>query len=323
MQESVNKRAIIVGLFIIIGIMFLVGGVLTIGNLHSTFMKKMTISTVFGDVNGLHSGNNIWFSGVKIGTIKKTEFYENSQVKVIMNINTDSKQYIRKDAKVKISTDGLIGNKILIIYGGTSSAPEIEEGDTLSNETILSIDDIMNTFQQNNLNILSITNKMADGEGTIGKLLNNDSIYSAIFDISKSLKTAADDAKILLASLADFSSKINKKGSLANDLVTDTLVFPSIKTSIFKIQDIADTASVFIKNLKQAGSNPKSSIGILLYDEESGARLKETIKNLESSSKKLDQDLEAVQHSFLLRKFFRKELKRTEKVNTDSINNVN
>ncbi|MGZ4158460.1 MAG: MlaD family protein, partial [Bacteroidia bacterium] len=85
MNKPVNKRAVGVGLFIIIGLLFLVGGVLTIGDLHSTFQKKMTVSTIFGDVNGLQSGNNIWFSGVKIGTVKKTQFYGDRQVRVIMN----------------------------------------------------------------------------------------------------------------------------------------------------------------------------------------------------------------------------------------------
>ena len=82
MNEQINKRAIGVGVFIIIGLLFLVGGVLTIGNLHSTFQKKMTVSSVFGDVNGLASGNNIWFSGVKIGSISNLHFYAQNKVKV-------------------------------------------------------------------------------------------------------------------------------------------------------------------------------------------------------------------------------------------------
>src|ERR1035437_3149226 len=125
MNEPIQKRAAIVGIFIITGLVVLLGSILTIGNLHSTFSRKMTISTLFNDVNGLHSGNNIWFSGVKIGTVKKIEFYAHSKVKVIMNINVESKQYIRKDATVKMSTDGLIGNKILVIDGGSAMVPEI------------------------------------------------------------------------------------------------------------------------------------------------------------------------------------------------------
>lgn len=313
MNEPVNKRAIVVGIFIVVGLLFLIGGVLTIGNLHSTFQKKMTVSSLFGDVNGLASGNNIWFSGVKIGTVKKTEFYGKSQVKVTMNINIESKQYIRKDAKVKISTDGLIGNKILVIYGGTSIAGEIEEGDTLSNEVILSTENIMATFQQSNLNVLALTKKLANGEGTIGKLINSDSVYNNISATTHSLQLASANAQLLIASLANFSAKLNKKGALANDLVTDTVVFNSFKSSILHLHSIADTASIFVNNLKEASNNPNSPVGTLLHDEKSGANLKATLSNLQSSSAKLDKDLEAIQHTFLLRRFFKKDIAKDQK----------
>jgi phospholipid/cholesterol/gamma-HCH transport system substrate-binding protein len=311
MNQAVNKRAIVVGIFIIVGLLFLVGAILSIGNLHSTFQKKMTVSTILGDINGLTSGNNIWFSGVKIGTVKKTMFYGKSQVKVIMNINMESKQYIRKDAKVKISTDGLIGNKILVIYGGTASKQEIEEGDTLSNESMLTTEDIMNTFQQNNLNVLALTKKLADGEGTIGKLMNSDSVYNSLISTAHSLQQASASAQKVLTILANFSTKLNKKGTLINDLVTDTVIFNSLKATVLKLDNVSDSATIVINTLKEASKNPKSPVGVLLYDEQAGANIKTTIANLESSSKKLDADLEAIQHNFLLRNYFKK--KQNEK----------
>ncbi len=310
MNETNNKRTTIVGFFIITGILLLVAGVLLIGNLHSTFSRKIQISTIFGDVNGLTSGNNIWFSGVKIGTVKKMEFYGKSQVKVTMNINKDATQYIRKDAKVKISTDGLIGNKILVIYDGTSSSPEVEDGDTLVNESLLSTEDIMNTFQQNNLNVLKLTQKLVDGEGSIGKLLNSDSVYNNLYSTAKSLKAASANAQILVSSLATFSEKLNTKGSLANDLVSDTIVFNSLKASVLNIKDISDSANVLVNNLKEISANPKSPIGVILHDEKAGSDLKATLHNLNQGSEKLDKDLEALQHSFLLRRFFKKEAKK-------------
>src|ERR1700761_811963 len=154
MKESPNKRAIIVGVFVLLGIIFLVSGILTIGNLHQTFSTKLQVTTVFDDVNGLQKGNNIWFSGVKIGTVKKIEFFGKSQVKVIMNIDASAKKYIRKDAKVKISSDGFIGNKILVIYGGSFKADEVAQNDTLGVEKTFSTEDIMNTLQENNKNLL-------------------------------------------------------------------------------------------------------------------------------------------------------------------------
>jgi phospholipid/cholesterol/gamma-HCH transport system substrate-binding protein len=313
MNESINKRGIYVGLFIAIGILFLVGGILTIGDLHSTFQKKIKISTVFGDVNGLQSGNNIWFSGVKIGTVKRIEFYGKAQVKVTMNINTESKKYIRKNAKVKISSDGLIGNKILVIYGGTPEVPEVEEGDTLANETMLSVEDIMNTFQQNNLNVLALTKKLADGEGSIGKLVNSDDLYNTLTATANSLKKASVNAQVVTASLSQFSTKLNKKGTLVNDLVSDSVTFRSLKNSVFMLQHTLDSVNAFVNDLKRAGENPKSPVGVLLRDEKAGAELKNTIGNLEQASQKLDKDLEGLQHSFLMRRYFRKQAKKEAK----------
>ncbi|MDQ3111867.1 MAG: MlaD family protein [Bacteroidota bacterium] len=313
MSEPGSKRGIYVGIFIIVGLIFLVGGVLTIGNLHSTFQKKMTITTIFGDVNGLQAGNNIWFSGVKIGTVKKIEFYGKSQVKVIMNIEIEDKQYIRKDAKVKISTDGLIGNKILVIYGGTNAAPEVEEGDLIENEPQLSTETMMETLQKNNMNILKLTEKLANGEGTIGKLLNNDSIYNSIAATTNSLQVASANAQVLINSLAQFTAKLNQDGTLANELVTDTVVFNSMKNSMLQLQQVADTAAAFVSNLKAASENPKTPVGVMLHDEQAGASLKASIVNLETSSKKLDQDLEALQSSILLRKGIKKQKKEAEK----------
>jgi phospholipid/cholesterol/gamma-HCH transport system substrate-binding protein len=316
MEESQKKRSVIVGLFILLGLLFLIGGILMVGNLHDTFKQKMLIVSLFDDVSGLKKGNNVWFSGVKIGTVNELHFYGKSQVEVIMNIETKSQQYIRKDAKVKISSDGFIGNKILIIYGGTSTSGAVREGDTLAVEKTFSSDDMINTLQENNKNLFAITSdfktissKLAKGDGTVGKLLNDNSVYEHINAATISLQAASATAQQLVGSLAKFSSGLNKKGTLANELTTDTLVFKSVKASVLQLQRIADTATAFITNLKKAGNNPHTSIGVLLHDEEAGARLKETIKNLESSSVKLNEDLEAAQHNFLLRGYFKNKAK--------------
>lgn len=313
MSESINKRAIIVGVFIVVGLAFLVGGVLSIGNLHSTFSKKMTISTVFDDVNGLQSGNNIWFSGVKIGTVKRMDFYGKSKVRVIMNINKESRQYIRKDAKVKVSSDGLIGNKILVIYGGSTSVSAVQEGDVLGNEEQLSTEEIMETFQRNNLNVLAITEKIKAGEGTLGRLINSDDIYNSIASAANSIRVASDKAQQLTASLTEFSEKLNKEGNFANDIVTDTVLFRSISASVLELEQTMDSVSLFVSNLKKAGENPRTPVGVLLYDEKAGKELKSTIGNLESGTKKLDENLEALKHSFLLRKYFKKKENDKEK----------
>ena len=268
----------------------------------------------------MQAGNNIWFSGVKIGTVNKLKFIGKSQVRVTMKIDEKAVPFIRKDAKVKISTDGLIGNKILVIYGGTELAPNVQEGDTLGIEKTFSTEDMMNTFQENNKNFLVISEnfkklsiKLANGEGSIGKLLNDETLYKNIASTTASLQLASANAQHMVATLSNFSSKLEKKGTLANQLVTDTVVFNSLKKSVLKMQQMADTAKQLVSNLKEASKNPNSPVGVLLHDEKAGAELKAAITNLESSSKKLDEDLEAIQHSFLLRRYFKNKAKKEGK----------
>jgi phospholipid/cholesterol/gamma-HCH transport system substrate-binding protein len=329
MNKSPNKRAVIVGLFVFIGLLLLVACVLIIGNLHETFKKKIEVVTLFDDVSGLQVGNNIWFSGVKIGTVSSLKFYADRKVKVLMKVEDKAVPYIHEDAFVKLSTDGLIGNKILVIYGGTSRSPQINEGDTLRVEKTFSSEDMINTLQENNKNLLVITNdfklithKIASGEGTVGKLINDNSLYAHLDSATLSLQNASIQAKQLITSLTAFSKGLNKKGTLANELTTDTVVFKSLKASVLHLQQMSDNANVFVNNLKEASSNPHSSIGVLLHDEESGVRLKQTIKNLETSSEKLDQDLEAAQQNFLLRGFFKKKAADKKKLITTEVTNT-
>ena len=157
MKTRNYKRTVIVGLFIFLGMAIFIAGILLLGGQQKTFEKKVRIKAVFDDVGGLHEGNNVWFSGVKIGTVRKMRFVGSSQVEVIMNIDQHSQQYIRRNSKAKISSEGLIGNKIVVIYGGTTQAPVIDTSDILGIEKGISADEIMATFQENNKNLVDIT----------------------------------------------------------------------------------------------------------------------------------------------------------------------
>lgn len=322
MRESPNRRAVIVGLFVFIGLIFLVSGVLMVGNLHETFKKKMTVTSFFDDVNGLQAGNNIWFSGVKVGTVKAIQFHSRNAVEVTMRIDVKTQEYIRQDAKVKISTDGLIGNKILVIYGGSGKVGQIQEGDTLEVEKSVSQEDMLKILQESNKNLNSITTdfksiskKLDSGEGTMGKLLNDNSLYDNANKTILSLQQTSAKGQQLLSNLNTYTAKLNQEGTLANELVSDTVVFNSIREFAQRLKQIADTTAVLVTQLKTISKDTTTSIGVLLHDKEEGARLKNTLKNLESSSKKLDEDLEAAQYSWPLKKGF----KKLEKAKTDSI----
>src|SRR5215469_1218309 len=139
MEPKENRRALITGIFLTVGLIIFIVGVFTLGGSNKAFSKNIHISAVFDDVQGLKAGNNVWFSGVKVGTISKVKFQGISQVNVTFSVDPDAQHYIHKNAGVRITSDGFIGNKIIVIEGGTPDAPVIAEGDTLQAEKQLSV----------------------------------------------------------------------------------------------------------------------------------------------------------------------------------------
>jgi phospholipid/cholesterol/gamma-HCH transport system substrate-binding protein len=324
MKSTNNRRAVIVGIFTLLGLAIFIITILTLGSQRKTFEKSITVKSFFENVNGLQKGNNIWFSGVKVGVIKKVLITGKGLVEVDMNIEQQSKQFIRKDAKAKLSTDGLIGNKIIEIYGGTLTAAEIESGDILATDKLLSTDAMLNTLSQNNDNLLRITNdfkiissRLVKGEGSIGKLLTDETMVNQINATTSTLQNTARNLERLSHNVSAYAAKLSNKGTLANDLVTDTVIFSRLRETVSQLQQVANTSQAAISNLENAGStlnnrlNDKNSpVGMLLNDEQSANNIKITLQNLQSASKKLDEDLEAVQHNFLLRGFFKKKAKQ-------------
>jgi phospholipid/cholesterol/gamma-HCH transport system substrate-binding protein len=323
MKTLRNNRPVIVGMFILIGLLILVLAIFTLGGQKKTFVKTFTLNAVFNNVGGLLKGGNVWFSGVKIGTIKKISFYGDSQVLVTMSIEKDVESHIHKNAKAKIGSDGLIGNKIVIIYGGDVSYPQVAKNDFVKVENGLSTDDMIATLQENNKNILEITKdfksiskKINSGEGTLATLLNDPTISHKLRLSTDNLqatlanlKTVSEGSKSVLANLEGFSEKLVMPGNLINDIASDTVIFKSLKATLAELNDASKSVTKFTANLKTVSDklNQKdNTVGVLLNDAETAASMKVTLNNLESGSKKLDQDLEALQHNFLLRRFFKK-----------------
>ena len=334
MSTSNTRRPVIVGIFILLGLAILVVAIFTLGGQKKTFVKSFTVHALFDDVGGLIKGGNVWLSGVKVGTVKDITFSGRSQVEVVMSIEDAAQSHIRKNSLAKIGSDGLIGNKIVVIYGGDPSTPVVESGDFLSSVPAMNMEEMMSTLQANNKNILQITTdfksiskKIDSGNGTIATLLNDramanklGSAVTALQATAANFQTVSQNSKMVLADLQRFSGKINKPGTALNDFVTDTTMYNSVQRSLAQLQRSSDQMLQFATNLKTVSEklNRKDNVtGVLLNDAEAAASVKVTLKNLETSSKKLDEDLEAVQHNFLLRGFFKKK----KKAEADSTSN--
>lgn len=313
------KRNINVGLFVSIGTLIVIAAILLIGNINDTFSSKMEIKTVFEDVKGLQEGDNVWFSGVKIGTVSKLKFIQHSQVEVTLNIDKEAKNIIKQDAKIKLGTDGLIGNKILIIYGGTESAGYIKEHDAIEAVKTLSSEEVMNMLQKNNVNILEITSELKKltqslnaGTGTLGKLMQSDSLYNSFILATNQLNSMLHNADNVMHSVNSFADNLNQDGTLLHALTNDKDLASSLDNTIKQMESIADSAQMAISNINELTNDQNSTVGLLLHDEQTGDKVQSTLQNLEESSIKLNENLDAMRENFLFRKYFKKKQKNND-----------
>jgi hypothetical protein len=188
-----------------------------------------------------------------------------------------------KMPKAKIGSDGLIGNKIVVIYGGTPAAPSIKANDILPVEAALSTEEMMNSLQENNKNLLAITGdfkmisrRLANGEGTVGRLLTDDSFMDQLQTTAATLEKASSNIQLLSSNMADYTAKLQTKGVLANDLVSDTTIFKSLRSSVAQIQEASDNAKELTNNLKavtQKINDSSNTVGVLLHDQQSADNL--------------------------------------------------
>lgn len=318
-----NKRSVLVGIFVFLGIAILVAGVLTLGGQQKKFVKAIHLKTVFDNIGGLQTGNNIWFSGVKIGTVRKINFYGDSQVEIEMNVEKSVAEFIRKDSKATISSDGLIGNKIIVIYGGSTEVPAVEEGDRLEGVMPLDTDKMMETLQVNNENLVEITadlkvltGKIANGEGIVGAVMTDSTLAENFKTILVNLDRASSNSLRIINELNAFTAKLNKEGNLFNDLVTDTTMVTDLKASMESLKSTAENSAEMTKKLNEITDKLNSSdnsMGMLLNDPAFAESLKSTMKNADSATYNLNQGMEALEYTWPFNRGFKRKAKAEEK----------
>jgi phospholipid/cholesterol/gamma-HCH transport system substrate-binding protein len=183
-KDTGNK--IKLGMFVSIGIAILIIGIYLIGEKQQLFRSTFRLSGVFKDVSGLQAGNNVRFSGINVGTVKSINIISDSTVKVEILIDDKTRKFIKKDAVASIGSEGLMGNKILIITPGGGGKSIMEDNDVIATTPPINMDDVIKSLNATISNASDITNDLSKitnniqaGNGTIGKLLMDQKLASS------------------------------------------------------------------------------------------------------------------------------------------------
>jgi phospholipid/cholesterol/gamma-HCH transport system substrate-binding protein len=311
------------GVFVISGAILLIFGLYSIGRNKNLFGKSFQLISIFRDVNGLTAGNNVRYSGIDIGTIKEIEIINDSSIKVEMLIDEKVKGFISKNSIASVGTDGLMGNKIVNITPGTPASTAVTNNDTIETLVTVNTEEMLRTLDKTNTNISLVSNNLREitesvtnSRGVLYKILM-DTVLAKNIDLTfYSLKTVSNN----LESTTDYLSTIagnakNGKGTLGM-LVSDTCFSSELMSAINQVKEGAKKFNEFTSELNVSVNKINSGNGIisgLINDSLLNKDFSETIINMHTATVKLNEDLDGLKHSFLLRGYFKRIEKEKKK----------
>jgi len=178
-----------VGLVVLAAIAILTLAVFKLGQAANLFSRRYTLVTFLADANGLRPGGSVMIAGQLVGTVKDIELLPvdtdtTRNLKVIARIDEKVKEQIRGDSRARLRSLGLLGDKVLDISPGTPRYATLQDGDTLRSvpsldyEAVIAsaagaVDDVVLLTRD----LRTLTGGMVRGEGTVGQLFTNRSLY--------------------------------------------------------------------------------------------------------------------------------------------------
>ncbi len=209
MKNSLETK---LGIFVFLAVVAAWMIVETLGS-ADWFHHGYRVSAQFSTVQDLKPGDRVKMAGVEIGRVEDIKLTD-TKVSVIMKLHDDA--MVKTDSRASIKFTGLMGQNFVAIDFGSPDKPQAKDGtelagveqpdlsaimtkldgavDGIQNMTkTFASDDIHNLFgplgdffksHRDQLsatiaNITNITGQIASGQGTVGKLIYDDTLYSS------------------------------------------------------------------------------------------------------------------------------------------------
>ncbi len=199
METHSQNFKIRLGLFVAGGLALFIAAVFIIGKQKNLFDPVFKLTATFYNVSGLQVGNNIRFAGITVGTVDNIVIINDSTVRVDMMIRKTVKKFIRTDCEVAIGSEGIIGDRLLVISQGTAEAPLVKEGQELTSTEPVETDAIMASLQVTAGNAEVITKQLAEitvkinsGRGTLGRLISDPTIANNLSQSMTNIKESSE-----------------------------------------------------------------------------------------------------------------------------------
>lgn len=235
------SKEIQLGIFFFIALVIL-GVVFELLNGIPFLQRHYTLKTYFSAIGELKPGNPVKLAGLEVGKVSAVKLGNNN---IAVEIEIERGTPVKKDSVATIKLTSLLGISYVNVSFGSPESPLAKEGDVLKSEEQADINRILSKLEStisafdfaigenkdkiNNIlgSLDTILGNAAEGKGTIGKLLNDDTLYTQ----------AAEAA----TNLNEILKRINRGEGTIGKLVTDdTLYFDALNITK-KLEKTLDT----------------------------------------------------------------------------------
>lgn len=314
-----KSKYIKLGAFVLAGIIFLILALYSIGANRNLFKSTFTLHTTFRDVGGLRTGNSVRFAGIDIGTVSNIYLLNDTTVNVSLAIVTKYKDFLKTDIIASIGTDGIMGNRLVILNAQPGPAPQVEDGSSIQSSPPLDTDEMLRTFQQTNENIAILSNDLRE---ISQRIINNHSLMALLQDtlLPLSVKSTLESIgrsgrnfEAVSGRTLALINKINEGRGLAGSVLADTAIENHFKLAVADLQSASSEARKATEQLYEVLTKVQrgeGAAGSLLSDPATEEKFNQIMINIEKGTHRFSENMEALQHNFLFRGYFRRQERR-------------
>jgi phospholipid/cholesterol/gamma-HCH transport system substrate-binding protein len=274
-----RHRSFFVALFVIVPVVMMPTLLIYTIVKSDNLQKWYTLHVYCENSFGLKKGNQVSMSGIAIGHVRKINLVMEGRVLVSFDVGSRHKHLVRKDTKVRLRQRGFVGDWELDLAGGTPGFAAVEDGDTLRQERVPTMDEMIELSAgaiDNGIILLSqmmeIVSGIEAGEGTLGQIVKNDTLFREInlyvnrlgsqaTAIASNMRNITNDAQAtlrgvdsLLSTITDITTDVGRSGAALVDSLT-----AMIGTMGKSIEDVEH----ILRNVKAASDDVPDIMGRL------------------------------------------------------------
>lgn len=274
------SREVRVGLFLVVAFLILIALFELVGK-ETIFGRTVEYRTSFKSIPGLKVGDPVRLAGVDVGIVRDIRVI-GARVEVTLRVKPGTP--VKTDSVATIKLTSLLGTNFVDLTFGSPAAPLAPDGSVLASSeppdlnTLLarlndaagdiqtlakqvneglgkSIEPISSAFQSMD----KIAKKIERGEGTLGKLIADDSLYREIRGIAGNLNKVSD--------------QIARGQGTLGKLVSDDTLYKDLHTLSAELRGSAGSFNRMMKDIESG----KGSLGKLVKDDSLYTEAKRTL----------------------------------------------